>query len=1001
MSKENQIEDNLIEQLKGLKYVHQTDIIDRKTLEQNFKTKFEALNRVRLTDNEFLRIREEIITSDVFFASKLLRERQYFQREDGTPLHYTLVNNKEWCKNDFEVISQLRINTENSHQRFDVILLINGLPLVQIELKGLDISPRKAMQQIVDYKSDPGNGYGNSLLCFMQLFIVSNRTNTYYFANNRNQHFAFNADEQFLPIYQLADESNKKITHLEPFADKFLSKCTLGEMISKYMVLVESEQKLLVMRPYQIYAVKAIMDCIQQNRGNGYIWHTTGSGKTLTSFKASTLLKDNPDIEKCLFVVDRKDLDRQTREEFNKFQEGSVEENTNTETLVRRLLSSDYADKVIVTTIQKLGLALDDSSKQNYKERLQPLSQKRVVFIFDECHRSQFGENHKSIKEFFPNAQLFGFTGTPIFETNATYIIREGEEAKYKETKDIFEKQLHAYTITHAIEDRNVLKFHVDYFKGKGTQTLRLGEQVTRQAVVEAILAKHNDATNSRRFNAVLATGSISNAIEYYQLFKETQIARLAKDPEFQLLNITCVFSPPAQLIAKEGDKQSQKNAADVKQLQDDLLQEKQDNQTNPEEKKRALTEIIADYNKQYSTNHTINEFDLYYQDVQRRIKDQKYSNQDYAHKNKIDITIVVDMLLTGFDSKYLNTLYVDKNLKYHGLIQAFSRTNRVLNDTKPYGNILDFRSQQDAVNQAIALFSGEENEGKAKEIWMVDPAPVVIDKYQKAVETLDAFMHEHNLSAEPEEVYNLKGDAARATFVKNFKEVQRLKTQLDQYTDLDATQKSAIEEILPKETLQEFRSSYIETAKQLRKIQQDQGEEAPSVIQELDFEFVLFASAIIDYDYIMKLIADNTQKKPAGQKMSKNQVISLLRANANLMDEQEDLEEYINSLDWNSGQNVDTLQKGYESFKTNKSEKELATIAQKHGLETAALKSFVDGIMSRMIFDGEKLTDFLEPLELSWKQRKNKELALMVDLVPQLKKIAEGRDISGLAAYE
>ena len=1000
MSKESQIEDDLIRQLTDLKYVHRSDIVDRKTLEQNFKTKFEALNRVKLTENEFLRLREDIIKTDVFAASKLLRERQYFQREDGRPLHYTLVNNKDWCKNDFEVVNQLRINTENSHQRFDVILLINGLPLVQIELKGLDISPRKAMQQIVDYKSDAGNGYGNTLLCFMQLFIVSNRSNTYYFANNRNQHFAFNADEQFLPIYQLADECNKKITRLDLFADKFLTKCTLGEMISKYMVLVESEQKLLVMRPYQIYAVQAIMACIQENRGNGYIWHTTGSGKTLTSFKASTLLKNNNDVEKCLFVVDRKDLDRQTREEFNKFQEGSVEENTNTETLVRRLLSSDYADKVIVTTIQKLGLALDGTNRQSYRERLQSLRGKRVVFIFDECHRSQFGENHKAIKEFFPNAQLFGFTGTPIFDENASYSYIEGESGLNKTTESIFQQRLHAYTITHAIEDRNVLKFHVDYFKGKGTQTLRLGEQVARQAVVEAILAKHNDATNSRRFNAVLATGSISNAIEYYQLFKETQGARLTTDPEFLPLNIACVFSPPAQLIANEGDKQSQKNAADVKQLQDDLLQEKLDNQTNPEEKKKALTEIIADYNQQFGTNHSITEFDLYYQDVQRRIKDQKYSNQDYPHRNKIDITIVVDMLLTGFDSKYLNTLYVDKNLKYHGLIQAFSRTNRVLNDTKPYGNILDFRSQQDAVNEAIALFSGEDS-GKAKEIWMVDPAPVVIDKYQKAVETLGAFMQENDLSVEPEDVYNLRGDAARATFVKNFKEIQRLKTQLDQYTDLDVAQKSTIEAILPKETLQEFRSSYIETAKQLREIQQKKGDDTPAEIQELDFEFVLFASAIIDYDYIMKLIADNMQKKPARQKMSKEQVISLLRANANLMDEQEDLEEYINSLDWNSGQSVDTLQKGYESFKTNKSEQELATIAQKHGLETAALKIFVDGIMSRMIFDGEKLTDFLEPLELSWKERRKKELLLMEDLVPLLKKIAEGREISGLAAYE
>ncbi len=1000
MSKENQIEDNLIKQLTELKYIHRPDIVDRKTLEHNFKTKFEALNRVRLTDNEFLRLREEIINPDVFAASKLLRERNYFQREDGTPLHYTLVNIKDWCKNDFEVISQLRINTENSHQRYDIILLINGLPVVQIELKKLDISPRKAMQQIVNYKNELGNGYGNSLLCFMQLFIVSNRTNTYYFANNKNQHFAFNADEQFLPIYQLADESNKKITHLELFAEKFLTKCTLGEMISKYMVLVESEQKLLVMRPYQIYAVKAIVDCIHQNRGNGYIWHTTGSGKTLTSFKASTLLKDNSDIEKCLFVVDRKDLDRQTREEFNKFQEGSVEENTNTETLVRRLLSTDYADKVIVTTIQKLGLALDGTYKKNYKERLEPLSKKRMVFIFDECHRSQFGENHKAIKEFFPNAQLFGFTGTPIFEDNSSYKIREGEDGFYQTTEAIFKKQLHAYTITHAIEDKNVLKFHIDYFKGKGNKNPKPGEPIAQQAVVEAILDKHNAATNSRRFNALFATASINNAIEYYQLFKAVQKQKQTENEDYIPLNIACVFSPPAQLIAKNGDQQSQKNADDVKQMQEDLAQEKEDNKQNPEEKKKALIEIIADYNLQYGSSHSINEFDLYYQDVQIRIKDQKYPNKDYPHKNKIDITIVVDMLLTGFDSKYLNTLYVDKNLKYHGLIQAFSRTNRVLNDTKPYGNILDFRQQKEAVNQAIALFSGEDN-GRAKEIWLVDPAPVVIDKYKKAVEVLGVFMQEHNLMNQPQEVYNLKGDAARIAFIKNFKEVQRLKTQLDQYTDLDEEQQAKIEAILPKESLQEFRSSYIETAKQLREIQQKEGDQAQPDIQQLDFEFVLFASAVIDYDYIMNLIADSTQKKPAKQKMTKAQVINLLSANSNLMDEQEDLTDYINGLDWNSGQDVNSLLKGYETFKIEKNEKELAAIAHNHGLQTAELKTFVDKIMNRMIFDGEKLTDLLEPLELSWKERRVKELALMEDLVPQLKKLAQGREISGLAAYD
>jgi type I restriction enzyme R subunit len=389
MTKEVDIESWLIGKLSDeLKYSYRPDIRDRAALERNFREKFQSLNRCELTDSEFARLRDEIVSPDVFLSSTRLRQRETFMREDGTPLQYTLVNIKDWCKNDYEVVNQLRINTENSHHRYDVLLLINGLPVVQIELKAYEVSPRKAMQQIVDYKNDPGNGYTNSLLCFVQLFIVSNRSSTKYFTNNNSTHFNFDADEQFLPVYQFSDEKNKPIAGLDEFAEVFLGKCKLAEMISKYMVLVQTEQKLLMMRPYQMYAVKAIVDSIKENRGNGYIWHTTGSGKTLTSFKASTLLKDNDDIEKCLFVVDRKDLDRQTREEFNRFQEGCVEENTNTDTLVKRMLSDYKGDKVIVTTIQKLGLALDPNHPRNYKERLKPLSEKRVVFIFDECYRS-------------------------------------------------------------------------------------------------------------------------------------------------------------------------------------------------------------------------------------------------------------------------------------------------------------------------------------------------------------------------------------------------------------------------------------------------------------------------------------------------------------------------------------------------------------------------------------------------------------------------------------
>ena len=989
ISKEKQIEDHFINKLIDLKYTYRDDIRDRNSLERNFRTKFETLNRVHLTDSEFSRLLEEIIDADVFASSKRLRGINTFMREDGTPLQYMLVNIKDWCKNDYEVINQLRINTNNSYHRYDVILLINGIPVVQVELKASDVSPRRAMQQIVDYKSDTGNGYTNTLLCFMQLFIVSNQANTYYFTNNNDQYFSFNTDEQFLPVYQYATESNRKITHLDAFSTAFLSKCTLGEMINRYMVLVVSEQKLLIMRPYQIYAVKAIIDCIHQNRGNGYIWHTTGSGKTLTSFKASTLLKDNPDIDKCLFVVDRKDLDRQTREEFNKFQENCVEENTNTGTLVRRMLSDDYADKVIVTTIQKLSVALDSSNKNNYKDRLIHLKDKRIVFIFDECHRSQFGYNHKAIKEFFPNAQLFGFTGTPIFEQNATYTKISGEQASYKITEDIFPSRLHAYTITHAIEDKNVLRFHVDYFKPKETGDRRADGTLKKQAVVDAILSKHDAATHSRRFNAILATASINEAIEYYELFRSAQESLKQQDENYEPLNIACVFSPPA-----EGNK-------DIQQIQEDLPQEQDDNREEPEEKKKALKTIIDDYNRQYKTNHTIVEFDTYYQDVQKRIKDQQYSNKDYPHRNKIDITIVVDMLLTGFDSKYLNTLYVDKNMKYHGLIQAFSRTNRILNDTKPYGNILDFRGQQDAVDEAIALFSGEKTDNP-KEIWLVDSAPKVIEKFQDAVRKLSEYMQSQELECRAEDVYNLQGDEARAGFINCFKEVQRYKTQLEQYTDIDEQERAKIEELFSEEALRSFRGAYLETAQQLRKLREKgKGQEVSQQVEDLDFEFVLFASAVIDYDYIMGLIARYTNSRNSKQRVTKEQLISLVASSANLIDERDDIREYIDSLDEVNGKTEQEIKEGYEAFKAEKYAKQLASIADKHGITADSLREFVEQIMERMIFDGEKLSDLLAPLELGWKARIKAELALMDDLIPLLKRLAAGREISGLSAYE
>lgn len=990
---EKEIEQELIRYLQDLKYTYRPDINDRESLEKNFKQKFDELNSVTLSEHEFKRLLEQIITPDVYMASRNLRETQYFERDDGTPLHYTLVNTNHWCKNSFEIINQLRMNTDYSHHRYDVIILMNGVPVVQIELKTLMVSPKKAMHQIVEYKNDVGNGYAKTLMCFLQLFIVSNQNDTWYFANNNKEHFRFDEDERFLSVYQFADKDNKKITYLDAFAKEFLAKCTLAETISRYMVLLETEKKLLMMRPYQVYAVKAIVDCIEQNCGNGYIWHTTGSGKTLTSFKASTLLKDNHSISKCLFVVDRKDLDRQTRDEFNKFQAGCVEENSNTETLVQRLLSDDGKDKVIVTTIQKLGRALSSSEKTNYKERLSSMKNKRIVFIFDECHRSQFGENHKAIKDFFPNAQLFGFTGTPIFDENATTQKKSAEgNASNLTTENVFQKCLHTYTITNAIEDRNVLRFKVDYYKPEGEEIAP--EFIEKKAIVEAILKKHDSATAQRKFNALFATSSINDAIEYYHLFKTIQSQKKSESLDFEPLNVACVFSPPAGV------------SPDMKQYQEDLEQEREDNKIEPDKKKKALIAIMQDYNTQYGGNHSIYEFDTYYQDVQKRIKDQQYPKSDLPHKDKIDITIVVDMLLTGFDSKFLNTLYVHKNLKHHGLIQAFSRTNRVLNDTKPNGIIVDFKHQQEQVQDAIKMFSGEGDTEKAGAIWLVETAPVVIQNLEASYQKLEAFMRSKGLACTPSEVPNLKGDHARAEFVTLFKEVQRIKTQLDQYTDLSPEQIEQVETILPQKQQLGFKGIYLDVANKLKALQEKPEKETDEKllpeVEQLDFEFVLFASELIDYDYIMKLISNYSRLTGAKREMGRDELIRLIASDAKFIDEQDEIRAFVDSLEIGVQiKDEQDVKEQYEAFKNRKHNNELSTLAQAYSIDPKALQTFVSVMLRRMIFDDELLTELFAPLGLGWKERNQRKTAFMVELKPLLQKRTKDREISGLKVYD
>jgi type I restriction enzyme R subunit len=447
------------------------------------------------------------------------------------------------------------------------------------------------------------------------------------------------------------------------------------------------------------------------------------------------------------------------------------------------------------------------------------------------------------------------------------------------------------------------------------------------------------------------------------------------------------VFSPPPN-----GNQ-------DIAQLQEDLPQELADNRKEPDRKKDALKAIIADYNARYGTSFDLFTFDLYYQDIQQRIKNQKYPNRDLPHEKKIDITIVVDMLLTGFDSQYLNTLYVDKNLKHHGLIQAFSRTNRVLNDSKPYGNILDFRAQRDAVDEAITLFSGEAGE-RAREVWLVDPAPKVVERFTEAVRQLEEFMASQGLECKPEEVANLKGDETRIAFINAFKEVQRFRTQLDQYTDLDEETRLAVEQAMPEDTMRAFRGVYLDLAQDI-KARRDKSTGPDDPLDQLDFEFALFDSALIDYDYIMKLIARFSEKGPKKLKMTREELVGLLRSNAKFLDEREEIIEYVNTLKEGEGLSEDEIRRGYERFKAEKYVRELTDIAESHDLSREALQGFVDEVLHRMVFNPVKLTELMQPLGLGWKARVKKEVELMKSLAPLLKKLAQGREISGLEVYE
>lgn len=683
---ELQLENKLIKQLVGLNYAA-VQIQDGDALVSNLKSQLEDFNETTFTAKEFDAILNHLSKGNVFDKAKTLRDRFQLDKEDGTSFYVRFFNTEDTSQNLYQVTNQITL--EGSYKnRFDVTLLVNGLPLVQIELKRSGIEIKEAFNQINRYQMH-SFWSNHGLFQYVQLFVISNGVNTKYLANNKLQ--------SVKQTFFWADAKNKNITDLPEFAASFLNPAHLGKMIAHYIVINETHKVMMVLRPYQYFATEAIIHQVKSSNDNAYIWHTTGSGKTLTSFKASQILMELPEVYKVVFVVDRKDLDYQTMNEFNAFKKDSVDVTNNTQSLVNQLTDNT---KLVLTTIQKLNNAISE----RFAGKIESLRHQKIVFIFDECHRSQFGDTHDRITKFFDKSQLIGFTGTPIFAENAS----KNDYGK-RTTKDLFGNCLHKYVITDAIKDQNVLRFGIEYigkYKNKSNTFIDIEvEDIDKQEVlnsekritkiVDYIIAHHSQKTFNKDYSALLAVSSIDNVIKYYDLFQEK---KLAGEHD---LRIATIFTYGTNEDSDEAQDYLPSDEVDF----DVLAEEPTAYQSKHTRDK--LESYIADYNKMYGTSFSTKDsqqFENYFKNISKRLKDREKEsfNND---KDRLDIVIVVNMMLTGFDAKKVNTLYVDKNLKQHGLIQAYSRTNRILGEQKSQGNILSFRNLKKPQTRQLRYF--------------------------------------------------------------------------------------------------------------------------------------------------------------------------------------------------------------------------------------------------------------------------------------------------------
>ena len=796
------LENGLIATLQQMNYEY-VQIEEEKNLRTNFKSQLEKHNRKRLeeigrtefTEAEFDKILIYLEGGTRFEKVKKLRDLFPLELDDGERLWVEFLNRTHWCQNEFQVSHQITVEGRKKC-RYDVTILINGLPLVQIELKRRGVELKQAYNQIQRYHKTSFHG----LFDYVQLFVISNGVNTRYFANNPNSGYKF--------TFNWTDAANVPFNELEKFATSFFDKCTLGKIIGKYIVLHEGDKCLMVLRPYQFYAVEKILDRVKNSNNNGYIWHTTGAGKTLTSFKAAQLVAELDDVDKVMFIVDRHDLDTQTQSEYEAFEPGAVDSTDNTDELVKRLHGNS---KIIITTIQKLNAA---ASKQWYSRRIEEIRHSRIVMIFDECHRSHFGDCHKNIVRFFDNTQIFGFTGTPIFVENAV----DGHT-----TKEIFGNCLHKYLIKDAIADENVLGFLIEYYHGNADVDNASQNRMTE--IAKFILNNFNKSTFDGEFDALFAVQSVPTLIRYYKIFKSL-------DPKIRIGAVFTYASNSSQDDALTGMNTGSYVSESTGEADE-------------------LQAIMDDYNDMFGTSFTTENFRAYYDDINLRMKKKK------TDMKPLDLCLVVGMFLTGFDSKKLNTLYVDKNMDYHGLLQAFSRTNRVLNEKKRFGKIVCFRDLKSNVDASIKLFSNSNN----LEDIVRPPFNEVKKNYQ---ELTTNFLKQYPT---PSSIDLLQSEKDKKLFILAFRDVIKKHAEIQVY---DEFEEDAADLGMTEQQFMDFRSKYLDIydtfAGGCKPSEENQTPDedtestktsTESGIDDIDFCLELLHSDIINVTYILELIAD------------------------------------------------------------------------------------------------------------------------------------------------